>query len=306
MFRAFTGRCHPPGRPPAAVPVRGTDPRATATAAGSGSATRHCRRRARAERPGPGTIRVRSVSASAAAACRCAGRRVVRHVDRRLAAWPTPRRTDRRRARSRTRPGSTGSSTRPAGSSTSARPSRCGSRLSSYFQDLAHLHPRTQHDGHQRRHGSTGRWCGTEVEALQLEYTWIKEYDPRFNVKYRDDKSYPWLAVTMQRGVPAGHGRARAEAQGGPVLRPVQPRLGDPRDRRPAAAGLPDALVLGGGVQAVRARSAGRACWATSASAPPRASAGSPPRSTATIVDDFVGVHVRAHRRAGTPARAAR
>ena len=37
----------------------------------------------------------------------------------------------------------------------------------------------------------------TEVEALQLEYSWIKEFDPRFNVKYRDDKSYPWLAVTV-------------------------------------------------------------------------------------------------------------
>jgi excinuclease ABC subunit C len=37
----------------------------------------------------------------------------------------------------------------------------------------------------------------TEVEALQLEYSWIKEFDPRFNVKYRDDKSYPYLAVTM-------------------------------------------------------------------------------------------------------------
>ena len=38
---------------------------------------------------------------------------------------------------------------------------------------------------------------GTEVEALALEYSWIKEFDPRFNVKYRDDKSYPYLAVTM-------------------------------------------------------------------------------------------------------------
>ena len=43
---------------------------------------------------------------------------------------------------------------------------------------------------------------GTEVEALQLEYAWIKEFDPRFNVKYRDDKSYPFLAVTMGEEFP--------------------------------------------------------------------------------------------------------
>jgi excinuclease ABC subunit C len=43
---------------------------------------------------------------------------------------------------------------------------------------------------------------GTEVEALQLEYSWIKEFDPRFNVKYRDDKSYPFLAVTMGEEYP--------------------------------------------------------------------------------------------------------
>ncbi len=42
----------------------------------------------------------------------------------------------------------------------------------------------------------------TEVEALQLEYAWIKEFDPRFNVKYRDDKSYPYLAVTMGEEFP--------------------------------------------------------------------------------------------------------
>ncbi len=42
----------------------------------------------------------------------------------------------------------------------------------------------------------------TEVEALQLEYSWIKEFDPRFNVKYRDDKSYPWLAVTVSEDFP--------------------------------------------------------------------------------------------------------
>ena len=43
---------------------------------------------------------------------------------------------------------------------------------------------------------------GTEVEALQLEYSWIKEFDPRFNIKYRDDKSYPYLAVTMGEEYP--------------------------------------------------------------------------------------------------------
>lgn len=42
----------------------------------------------------------------------------------------------------------------------------------------------------------------TEVEALQLEYNWIKEFDPRFNVRYRDDKSYPVLAVTLNEEFP--------------------------------------------------------------------------------------------------------
>jgi excinuclease ABC subunit C len=75
------------------------------------------------------------------------------------------------------------------------------SRLSSYFQDVAALHLRTQ----QMVATAVGvDWTvvDTEVEALQLEYTWIKEFDPRFNVKYRDDKSYPWLAVTVGEDVP--------------------------------------------------------------------------------------------------------
>jgi excinuclease ABC subunit C len=75
------------------------------------------------------------------------------------------------------------------------------SRLSSYFQDIAGLHPRTQQ---MVTSASAVDWTvvDTEVEALQLEYTWIKEFDPRFNVKYRDDKSYPWLAVTVSEEFP--------------------------------------------------------------------------------------------------------
>ncbi|MER6144516.1 excinuclease ABC subunit UvrC [Streptomyces sparsogenes] len=74
-------------------------------------------------------------------------------------------------------------------------------RLSSYFQDLANLHPRTRT---MVTMAASVEWTvvSTEVEALQLEYSWIKEFDPRFNVKYRDDKSYPSLAVTLNEEFP--------------------------------------------------------------------------------------------------------
>ncbi|MEH1129332.1 excinuclease ABC subunit UvrC [Micromonospora sp. CPCC 206061] len=75
------------------------------------------------------------------------------------------------------------------------------SRLNSYFGDLWHLHQRTQQ---MVTTAAAVDWVtvGSEVEALQLEYSWIKEYDPRFNVKYRDDKSYPFLAVTLDEEYP--------------------------------------------------------------------------------------------------------
>ncbi|WP_327046323.1 excinuclease ABC subunit UvrC [Microbispora sp. NBC_01189] len=74
-------------------------------------------------------------------------------------------------------------------------------RLNSYFADFAGLHPRTQT---MLTTAASVDWTvvGNEVEALQLEYSWIKEFDPRFNVKYRDDKSYPFLAVTMGEDFP--------------------------------------------------------------------------------------------------------
>jgi excinuclease ABC subunit C len=75
------------------------------------------------------------------------------------------------------------------------------SRLNSYFADFAGLHPRTQS---MLTSAAAVDWTvvGTEVEALQLEYSWIKQFDPRFNVRYRDDKSYPYLAVTMDEEYP--------------------------------------------------------------------------------------------------------
>ena len=69
-------------------------------------------------------------------------------------------------------------------------------RLSNYFAPLPTLHERT------RRMVLTARsveWTvvGSDIEALQLEYTWIKEFDPPFNVKFRDDKTYPFMAITL-------------------------------------------------------------------------------------------------------------
>ncbi len=75
------------------------------------------------------------------------------------------------------------------------------SRLNSYFADFATLHPRTQS---MVTSASSVDWVvvANEVEALALEFTWIKEYEPRFNVRYRDDKSYPYLAVTVGEEFP--------------------------------------------------------------------------------------------------------
>ncbi len=74
-------------------------------------------------------------------------------------------------------------------------------RLNSYFADIAALHPRTRQ---MVTTAASVEWTvvSTEVEALQLEYNWIKEFDPRFNVRYRDDKTYPMLAVSMNEEYP--------------------------------------------------------------------------------------------------------
>ena len=75
------------------------------------------------------------------------------------------------------------------------------SRLTSYFADYPGLAPRTRQ---MVMTAGSVEWTvvNTEVEALQLEYNWIKEFDPRFNIRYRDDKSYPVLAVTLNEEYP--------------------------------------------------------------------------------------------------------
>lgn len=75
------------------------------------------------------------------------------------------------------------------------------SRVNSYFSDFSSLHPRTQS---MLTTAASVDWISVanEVEALTLEYAWIKEFDPRFNVRFRDDKSYPYLAITFSEKWP--------------------------------------------------------------------------------------------------------
>ncbi|AWB81849.1 excinuclease ABC subunit UvrC [Corynebacterium yudongzhengii] len=77
-------------------------------------------------------------------------------------------------------------------------------RLSNYFQDITQLHPRTRQ---MVLTAANVEWTvvTSEVEALQLEYTWIKRFDPRFNVMYRDDKTYPMLAVSVGEKIPRAY-----------------------------------------------------------------------------------------------------
>lgn len=74
-------------------------------------------------------------------------------------------------------------------------------RLNTYFADPDHLLPKVYAMVHT---AVSVEWTvvSSELESLQLEYTWIKQYSPRFNIKYRDDKSYPYLAVSMKDEFP--------------------------------------------------------------------------------------------------------
>jgi len=86
-------------------------------------------------------------------------------------------------------------------------------RLSSYFQNPANLAPRT---AQMVSSAETVEWIevANEVEALMLEYSLIKEHKPRFNIRLRDDKSYPFLAVTLSEEWPRAMVRRGAKEKG--------------------------------------------------------------------------------------------
>ncbi len=145
------------------------------------------------------------------------------------------------------------------------------SRLSNYFGADHTLLPRTRQ---MVAAAETVEWIEVrnEVEALFLEYNLIKRHRPRFNIRHKDDKSYPFLAVTLDEEWPRAMVMRGQQAQGRAVLRPVRARVRDPRDPRPPAADVPDPHVHERQSSNAINVSAVRACTRTSRSAPLRAS----------------------------------
>ena len=124
-------------------------------------------------------------------------------------------------------------------------------RLNSYFADLVGAAPAHRADGHHRaprrvdRRRHRGRGAAAGVLLDQGVRPAVQRPVPRRQV-------LPLPRRHARRGVPAAAGDARRQAQGRALLRAVLARLGDPRDARPAAAGLPGAHLLRRGVQARR------------------------------------------------------
>ena len=152
------------------------------------------------------------------------------------------------------------------------------SRLSSYFADLSSLHTRT---AAMVTTAASVDWVtvGTEVEALQLEYSWIKEYDPRFNVRYRDDKSYPFLAVTMSEKFPRASVMRGAKRKA-PATSARSRTPGRSARRSTCCCGSSRCAPAPTASSDAPNRSGAHACWATSSAAAPPASGGWTNRST--------------------------
>ena len=96
------------------------------------------------------------------------------------------------------------------------------SRLSNYFQDPGDAAAPHRADGGRPPRRSSGSRSRNEVEALFLEFNLIKQHRPRFNIRLKDDKSYPFLAVTLDEEWPRAMVMRGAQAQGRPLLRPVR------------------------------------------------------------------------------------
>ena len=107
---------------------------------------------------------------------------------------------------------------------------------------LALLDPvdaRRRRDGRAGRRRSSSCVAATEAEALLAEQSFIKRHRPRFNIRLRDDKSYPYIAIRLDEDFPRVYFTRERHRRNRALLRPVLERQARARDARPARQALP-------------------------------------------------------------------
>ena len=147
------------------------------------------------------------------------------------APWP------RSAARCPTSPASTSSATSAGASSMSARPLDPQARRLALLQDAVAEQPRPRRDGRPVAHVE----CvvvASEAEALLAEQSFIKQYRPRFNIRLRDDKSYPFIAISLDEDYPRVYFTRERHRSRPRLLRPLLQRQARARDARGAREGV--------------------------------------------------------------------
>ena len=126
----------------------------------------------------------------------------------------------------------------------------------------------------------------TEAEALLAEQNFIKQYKPRFNIRLRDDKSYPYIAISLDEDFPRVYFTRERHRRDRAYFGPYQQRQAGPLDARGARQGVHVPLLRG---PRARAAAAARRAWTTTSSAARRrASATSTRRSTGAAIDGVI------------------
>ena len=118
-------------------------------------------------------------------------------------------------------------------------------RVRSYFQQATDGPPDDPQPRRSASHDIEVIVTGSEVEALHLEQNLVKRHRPPFNVRLRDDKSFPYIAVTVEDEYPRVMFTRERHRRGRLVLRPVREREEGARDARRPQPRLPLPAVRG-------------------------------------------------------------
>ena len=160
-------------------------------------------------------------------------------------------------------------------------------------------------DGGRRRRPSSGSRSATRSRRSSSSTTSSRRHRPRFNIRYKDDKSYPYLAVTLDEEWPRAMVMRGAKRKGVRYFGPYAHAYAIRETLDLLLRTFPIRTCTNAQVRPSPAGSVARASTRTSRSAPRRASARSRPRSTTALVDELLAFLDGEHRSGGRPPRTA-